>query len=181
MSPTEQEHDGLVETEYQDLLKKITDHEAEIKEAEELLHLQKMKHEVDKQKMIEHFNTETTSMQRLINNERTSMEKTMQNLINEIVRLKEERNDIRKNTRIEKEKLLSAFEDERVALLSNNEVMKNEVEEKFEKKFQEEVEKGKKDMRIREAELEEELLKLKKERSDLVNIVKLFYGFLSFK
>ena len=157
-----------MDIDYQDLLKKVIDHQAEIEEAEQLLQTQTAKHEADKQDMIKQFNTEKTSMQELINKERGSMEKAMQNLINEIVRLKEERNEIRKNNRIEKEKLVFAFDNERAELLSKNEERKNEVEVKLEKKFQDDLEKVAKEMEARESELKEELMKLKTERNDLV-------------
>lgn len=169
VKPSEEyKDDSLMDTEYQDLLKKVMDHQAEIEEAEQLLQTQRAKHEADKQNMMRQFNTEKTNMQQLINNERSSMEKAMQNLINEIVRLKEERNEIRKNNRIEKEKLVLAFDNERTELLSKNEERKNEVEVKLEKKFQDDLEKIKKEMEAREAVLKEELLKLKTERNDLV-------------
>ena len=158
-----------MDIDYQDLLKKVIDHQAEIEEAEQLLQTQRAKHEADKQDMIKQFNTEKTSMQELINKERSSMEKAMQNLINEIVRLKEERNEIRKNNRIEKEKLVFAFDNERAELLSKNEERKNEVEVKLEKKFQDDLEKVAKEMEARESELKEELMKLKTERNDLVD------------
>lgn len=157
-----------MDIDYQDLLKKVIDHQAEIEEAEQLLQTQRAKHEAVKQDMIKQFNTEKTSMQQLINKERGSMEKAMQNLINEIVRLKEERNEIRKNNRIEKEKLVFAFDNERAELLSKNEERKNEVEVKLEKKFQDDLEKVTKEMEARESELKEELMKLKTERNDLV-------------
>ena len=157
-----------MDIDYQDLLKKVIDHQAEIEEAEQLLQTQRAKHEADKQDMIKQFNTEKTSMQELINKERASMEKAMQNLINEIVRLKEERNEIRKNNRIEKEKLVFAFDNERAELLSKNEERKNEVEVNLEKKFQDDLEKVAKEMEARESALKEELMKLKTERNDLV-------------
>ena len=167
-SSQEYQNDSLMDVEYEDLLKKVMDHQAEIEEAEQLLHVQRAKHEADKQKMIEQVNTEKSNMQQLINNERVSMEKAMQNLINEIVRLKEERNEIRKNNRIEKEKLVLTFENERTELLSSYEEMKNEIEGKLEKKFQDDLEKVKKEMEAREVELKEELMKFKTERNDLV-------------
>ena len=167
-SSQEYRNDSLMDVEYEDLLKKVMDHQAEIEEAEQLLRVQRAKHEADKQKMIEQVNTEKSNMQQLINNERASMEKAMQNLINEIVRLKEERNEIRKNNRIEKEKLVLAFENERTELLSSYEEMKNEIEGKLEKKFQDDLEKVKKEMETREVELKEELMKFKTERNDLV-------------
>ena len=169
LKPSEEyKDDTLMDTEYQDLLKKVIDHQAEIEEAEQLLQTQRAKHEADKQNMMKQFNTERTNMQQLINNERSSMEKAMQNLINEIVRLKEERNEIRKNNRIEKEKLVLAFDNERAELLSRNEERKNEVEVNLEKKFQDDLEKVTKEMEAREAKLKEELVKLKTERNDLV-------------
>ena len=169
LKPSEEyKDDTLMDTEYQDLLKKVIDHQAEIEEAEQLLQTQRAKHEADKQNMMKQFNTEKTNMQQLINNERSSMEKAMQNLINEIVRLKEERNEIRKNNRIEKEKLVLAFDNERAELLSRNEERKNEVEVNLEKKFQDDLEKVTKEMEAREAKLKEELVKLKTERNDLV-------------
>ena len=169
LKPSEEyKDDSLMDTEYRDLLKKVIDHQAEIEEAEQLLQTQRAKHEADKQNMMKQFNTEKTNMQQLINNERSSMEKAMQNLINEIVRLKEERNEIRKNNRIEKEKLVLAFDNERAELLSRNEERKNEVEVNLEKKFQDDLEKVTKEMEGREAKLKEELVKLKVERNDLV-------------
>ena len=169
LKPSEEyKDDTLMDTEYQDLLKKVIDHQAEIEEAEQLLQIQRAKHEADKQNMMKQFNAERTNMQQLINNERSSMEKAMQNLINEIVRLKEERNEIRKNNRIEKEKLVLAFDNERAELLSRNEERKNEVEVNLEKKFQDDLEKVTKEMEAREAKLKEELVKLKTERNDLV-------------
>ena len=169
LKPSEEyKDDTLMDTEYQDLLKKVIDHQAEIEEAEQLLQTQRAKHEADKQNMMKQFNREKTNMQQLINNERSSMEKAMQNLINEIVRLKEERNEIRKNNRIEKEKLVLAFDNERAELLSRNEERKNEVEVNLEKKFQDDLEKVTKEMEAREAKLKEELVKLKTERNDLV-------------
>jgi hypothetical protein len=178
-SNQEYENDSLMDVEYEDLLKKVMDHQAEIEEAEQLLHVQREKHEADKQKMIEQVNTEKSNMQQLINNERASMEKAMQNLINEIVRLKEERNEIRKNNRIEKEKLVLAFENERTELLSSYEEMKNEIEGKLEKKFQDDLEKVKKEMEAREVELKEELMKFKTERNDLVcgRVIRVFFKF----
>lgn len=160
-----------IENEYRDLLKKVIEHQNDIEEAEELLRKQKEKHEAEKQNMVEQLNEEKANMQRLIHNERSSMEKAMQNLINEIVRLKEERNEIRKSNRLEKEKLVLAFENERAELLSKNEVGKNEIEEKLEKKFQDDLEKAKKEMASREAELKEELIKLKSEKNALVSKV----------
>jgi DNA polymerase III alpha subunit (gram-positive type) len=167
-SSQDYQKESLMDIEYEDLLKKVIEHQAEIEEAEKLLHVQKVKHEADKQNMIEQFNAEKTNMQQIINNERGSMEKAMQNLINEIVRLKEERNEIRKNNRIEKEKLVVAFENERTQWLSSNEEMKNEIEGKLEKKFQDDLEKVKKEMKTRETELKEEMVKLKDERNNLV-------------
>ena len=164
----EYRNDSLMDVEYEELLKKVMDHQAEIEEAEQLLHAQRAKHEADKQKMMQQFNAEKTNMQQFLNNERASMEKAMQNLINEIVRLKEERNEIRKNNRIEKEKLVLAFDNERTELLSKNEEMKNEIEGKLEKKFQDDFEKVKKEMELRETDLKEQLMKLKTERNDLV-------------
>ena len=169
LKPSEEyKDDTLMDTEYQDLLKKVIDHQAEIEEAEQLLQTQRAKHEADKQNMMKQFNTEKTNMQQLINNERSSMEKAMQNLINEIVRLKEERNEIRKNNRIEKEKLVLAFDNERAELLSRNEERKNEIEVNLEKKFHDDLEKVTKEMEAREAKLKEELVKLETERNDLV-------------
>ena len=162
------QNDSLMDIEYEDLLKKVMEHQAEIEEAEKLLHVQKAKHEADKQNMIEQFKAEKANMEQLINQERGSMENAMQNLINEIVRLKEERNEIRKNNRVEKEKLVLAFENERAAWLSSTEDVKNEIEEKLEKKFLDDFEKVKKEMTSRETELKEEMVKLKEERHDLV-------------
>lgn len=160
-----------IENEYQDLLKKVIEHQNEIEEAEELLRKQKEEHDAEKRNMVEQFNVEKTNMQRLINNERSSMEKAMQNLINEIVRLKEERNEIRKSNRLEKERLVTAFENERAESLSKNEVAKNEIQEKLEKKFQDDFEKAKREMASREAELKEELVKLISGRNALLSKV----------
>ena len=158
----------MMEKDLEDLLKKVMEHQNEIEEAEVLLREQKDKHEAQKENLLEQFNYEKTDMQRLVDKERTSMEKAMQNLVNEIVRLKGERNEIRKNNRLEKKKLMSAFEDERVENSSQNELIKTEMQGKLEKKFQDDLEKAMKDMGKREAELNEELVKLKTERNDLV-------------
>ena len=153
--------------EYQELFKKVVERQREIEEAKEMLREQRDQHEMEKQRLMKDFNSEKNGMQYQIECERKSMEEAMQNLVNEIVRLKEERKEIRKANRLEKEKVEMAFEKERAELYSNNQSGINEIHEKLKKAFLETSQKEKVATEQREKELREEVVKLKSEKKDM--------------
>ena len=160
--------------EYLELLRKVMEHRRDIEEAEGILEEQRKQHEMEKERLVgekkqlvDRFNEEKNGMLYQIECERNSMEMAMQNLINEIVRLKEERKEIRKNNRTEREKMEMAFEKERVEFYSKNETAKTEMKEKLEKSFLEFSHKEKGMMEVKEKELKEEVLKLTNDRKEM--------------
>lgn len=154
--------------EYGELLKKVGERESVIAEIEQVLNAQTAKHDADKQKWKEQLNLEKSNMQQSISSERRSVEKAMQSLINEIVRLKENRNEIRKNNRVEKEKLVSDFENERAQMLFWYNEKQGEFERELVNKFQDDLEKVKKRTEAQGAELIAEFMKIRTERNELV-------------
>lgn len=154
--------------EYGELLKKVGERESVIAEIEQVLNAQTAKHDADKQKWKEQLNLEKSNMQQSISSERRSVEKAMQSLVNEIVRLKENRNEIRKNNRVEKEKLVSDFENERAQMLLWYNEKQGEFERELVNKFQDDLEKVKKRTEAQGAELIAEFMKIRTERNELV-------------
>ena len=156
------------ETDFQEVLSKILqEHAKEIEGVEDDIRKAEERFKEDKNKLIEQNDSEKGALKKLHEDEKKALESTIQNLLKEVVRLKQQRKEIRMIHKKEKETMEEIFERDRIKLKEDWEQYKRDLLGKLQEDFDNKLESETKKLETRLEEMKQELGKSKQRRKEL--------------
>ena len=124
------------ETDFQEVLSKILQqHAREIEGVENDIRKAEERFKEDKNKLIEQNSSEKGSLKKLHEDEKNALESTIQNLLKEVVKLKQQRKEIRMIHKKEKETMEEIYERDRIKFKDDWEQYKRDVLGKLQEDF----------------------------------------------
>ena len=161
------------ETDFQEVLSKILqEHAKEIEGVENDIRKAEERFKEDKNKLIEQNDSEKGALRKLHEEEKKALESTIQNLLKEVVKLKQQRKEIRMIHKKEKETMEEMYERDRIKLKDDWEQYKRDLSDKLQKDFDNKLasEMTKFDTRLEETK--QELSKSEQKRKELEDRLK---------
>ena len=156
------------ETDFQEVLSKILqEHAKEIEGVENDIRKAEERFKEDKNKLIEQSDSEKGALQKLHEDEKKALESTIQNLLKEVVRLKQQRKEIRMIHKKEKETMEEIYERDRIKLKEDWEQYKRDLLGKLQEDFDKKLESEMTKLETRLEEMKQELGKSEQTRKEL--------------
>ena len=125
-----------VETDFQEVLSKISqEHSKEIEGVENDIRKAEERFNEDKSKLIEQSDKEKEALKKAHEEEKKALESTVQNLLKEVVKLKNQRKEIRLLHKKEKESMEEVYERDRLKLKEDWEEYKRDLLSKLQEEF----------------------------------------------
>lgn len=156
------------ETDFQEVLSKILqEHAKEIEGVESDIRKAEERFKEDKNKLIEQNDSEKGALKKLHEDEKKALESTIQNLLKEVVRLKQQRKEIRMIHKKEKETMEEVYERDRITLKEDWEQYKRDLLEKLQEDFDKKLESETTKVGTRLEEMKQELGKSEQRRKEL--------------
>ena len=161
------------ETDFQEVLSKILqEHAKEIEGVENDIRKAEERFKEDKNKLIEQNDSEKSALRKLHEEEKKALESTIQNLLKEVVKLKQQRKEIRMIHKKEKETMEEIYERDRIKLKDDWEQYKRDLSDKLQKDFDNKLASEMTQFDTRLEETKQELSKSEQKRKELEDRLK---------